>query len=256
MAEEMMHLGEVNSSIENGVATLTFYHPKSNSLPGKILAKLAKAIQEAGENEEVKVLILQSKGDGAFCAGASFDELLALKFPEEAKEFFSGFARVINAIRTCPKFVLGRVQGKAVGGGVGVACAVDYCFATRQASVKLSELAVGIGPFVVGPAVDRKIGKSAFCDLAIDATSWKTADWAREKGMYYQVFDDINSMDQAIQSLAKKLANSSPDAMRMLKKTMWEGTEHWDELLSSRAEMSGQLILAPTARAILAGLVQ
>jgi methylglutaconyl-CoA hydratase len=137
-----------------------------------------------------------------------------------------------------------------------VACAVDYCFATRQAAVKLSELAVGIGPFVVGPAVDRKIGKSAFCDLAIDATSWKTAEWAREKGMYYQLFDDTANMDAAIQILATKLSQSSPDAMRMLKKTMWEGTEHWEELLSARAEMSGQLILAPTARGILAGLVQ
>jgi methylglutaconyl-CoA hydratase len=256
MAEEMMHLGEVTSTVEHGIATLTFYHPKSNSLPGKILAKLAQAIRDAGENSEIKVLILQSRGEGAFCAGASFDELLALKEASDAKEFFSGFARVINAIRTCPKFVIGRVQGKAVGGGVGVACAVDYCFATRQASVKLSELAVGIGPFVVGPAVDRKIGKSAFCDLAIDATSWKTAEWAREKGMYYQLFDDTASMDAAIQTLATKLSQSSPDAMRMLKKTMWEGTEHWEELLSTRAEMSGQLILAPTARGILAGLVQ
>lgn len=251
-----MHLGEVTSTLQYGVATISFYHPKSNSLPGKILAQLTKAILEAGENEEVKVLLVQSGGDGAFCAGASFDELLALKEPAEAKEFFSGFARVINAIRTCPKFVLGRVHGKAVGGGVGLACAIDYCFATRQAAIKLSELAVGIGPFVVGPAVDRKIGKSAFCDLAIDATSWKTADWAREKGMYYQLFDDTAGMDQAIQVLATKLAHSSPEAMRMLKKTMWEGTAHWDELLSTRAEMSGELILAPTARGILARLVQ
>lgn len=233
---------------EKGIATIEFFHPMSNSLPGKVLNQLANTITELGNNEQVKVIILKSEGDRAFCAGASFDELISIDDMETGKVFFSGFANVINAARKCPKFIIGRVQGKAVGGGVGMASAVDYCYATKFAAVKLSELAVGIGPFVVGPAVERKIGTSAMSMLAINATEWYSAEWAKEKSLYTEIFDSIEEMDEAIEVLATKLAQSNPEAMSMLKKVFWEGTEHWDTLLSERAAMSGKLVLSDFTR--------
>ena len=229
---------------ENGIATLEFFHPLSNSLPGKVLGKLADTITELGQNDDVKVIVLKSAGERAFCAGASFDELISIKDLDTGKTFFSGFANVINAARKCPKLIIGRVQGKAVGGGVGMASAVDFCYATKFASVKLSELAVGIGPFVVGPAVERKVGTSAMSIMAINATEWYSADWAREKGLYAEVFDSAEEMDKGIEVLADKLANSNPEAMMLLKKVFWEGTEHWDTLLKERAAMSGKLVLS------------
>lgn len=238
-------LGGVTTEItEKGIATIEFYHPLSNSLPGKVLQRLANTITETGENKDVKVIILKSSGDRAFCAGASFDELISINDIETGKKFFSGFANVINAARKCPKLIIGRVQGKAVGGGVGMASAVDYCFATKYASVKLSELAVGIGPFVVGPAVERKIGTSAMSQLAINATEWYSADWAREKGLYTDIFDSTEKMDIEIEKLANKLSSSNPEAMKLLKKVFWEGTENWDSLLQERAAMSGKLVLS------------
>ncbi len=237
--------GFVNYTIElNGVATIEFGHPLSNSLPGKILQKLAETITELGQNDEVKVIVLRSAGDKAFCAGASFDELISIKDFESGKAFFSGFAKVINACRKAPKFIIGRVHGKAVGGGVGVASSVDYCFATDSADVKLSELAVGIGPFVVGPAVERKIGLAAMSELAINATEWRNADWAKKKGLFTDVFESDEEMDKEIQKLAGRLAASNPEAMAMLKKVFWQGTDHWDELLAERAGMSGKLVLS------------
>ena len=233
---------------EKGIATIEFFHSMSNSLPGKVLNKLANTITELGNKENVKVIILKSAGDRAFCAGASFDELISIDNMETGKVFFSGFANVINAARKCPKFIIGRVQGKAVGGGVGMASAVDYCYATKFAAVKLSELAVGIGPFVVGPAVERKIGASAMSMLAINATDWYPAEWAKEKSLYAEIFDSIEEMDAAIEALAEKLALSNPEAMSMLKKVFWEGTEHWDTLLSERAAMSGKLVLSDFTR--------
>jgi len=240
--------GHVTLSIADGIGTIEFGHPSHNSLPGKLLGKLAQTITEAGAKEDIKVIILRSAGERTFCAGASFDELIAIEEFETGKEFFMGFARVINACRTCPKLIIGRVQGKAVGGGVGVASAVDYCFATKFAAVKLSELAVGIGPFVVGPAVERKIGTSPMSQLAIDATNWQSAHWAQQRGLYAEVFDDAEAMDARIAGLAQTLAGSNPDAMAGLKKIFWEGTEHWDSLLASRAEMSGRLVLSDYAK--------
>lgn len=229
---------------DKGIGTIEFGHPLSNSLPGKILQKLADTITELGQNDAVKVIVIRSQGDRAFCAGASFDELISIKDFPTGKVFFSGFANVINACRKCPKLIIGRVQGKAVGGGVGVASAVDYCFATEHAAVKLSELAVGIGPFVVGPAVERKIGRSAMSQLAINATEWRSAEWARDNGLYTEIFDSIEAMDEAIATLADKLSNSNPEAMALLKQIFWEGTEHWDDLLTERAAMSGKLVLS------------
>ncbi|HTO17444.1 MAG TPA: enoyl-CoA hydratase-related protein [Edaphocola sp.] len=232
---------------DNGVAYVTFSHPMSNSLPGAILRKLAQSITDLGNNKDVKVIIMQSAGEKAFCAGASFDELITIDNEEDGLTFFSGFAMVINAIRKSHKFVIARIQGKAVGGGVGLAAAADYAFATEASSVKLSELAVGIGPFVVGPAVERKVGVAAFGDLAIDANSWKDAQWAYQKGLYASVSKDISEMDKAIDTLANTLSKSSPDAMRDLKAVLWEGTEHWDTLLTERAAISGRLVLGEFA---------
>ena len=236
--------GSVLKSVHNGIATIEFFHPKHNALPGRLLEGIANAIQMAGEEEEVKVIILQSGGERTFCAGASFDELIAIENEMQGYNFFSGFAKVINAIRICPKFVIGRVQGKAVGGGVGVAAATDYCMATRYGSIKLSELAIGIGPFVVGPAVERKIGKAAFTQLAINAYEWKSAHWAQNCGLYTEVFEHLADLDRAVQELAEKLAAANPEAMSLLKKNFWAGTEHWDELLAERASMSGRLVLS------------
>ena len=246
---EAINQGNVELSInENGIATIAFSHPLSNSLPGKMLAKLTDTITEVGANDSVKVIILRSTGERAFCGGASFDELISIDNLEIGKTFFSGFANVINAARKCPKLIIGRIQGKAVGGGVGMASAVDFCLATKFASVKLSELAVGIGPFVVGPAVERKVGTSAMSMMAINATEWYSADWAREKGLYADVFENVIKMDEAIETLANKLASSNPEAMSMLKQVFWEGTEHWDKLLSDRAAISGKLVLSDFTR--------
>lgn len=240
--------GDVRLTVTEEVAHIEFYHPLSNSLPGKVLAKLANTITEAGKDQSVKVLVLRSAGERAFCAGASFDELMAIEDLETGQQFFSGFANVINAMRKCPKLIIGRVQGKAVGGGVGLASSVDYCFATTHAAVKLSELAVGIGPFVVGPAVERKLGLSGMSDLAINASEWRSAQWAHERGLYNDIFEDITAMDEAIEALSGKLKHSNPEAMEQLKRTFWQGTDHWDTLLKERAAISGKLVLSDFTR--------
>ena len=236
--------GTITSTIENGIGTITFFHPQSNSMPGTQLRNLAAEIELLGKDENAKVIVLQSEGEKTFCAGASFDELISIKDIDTGLKFFSGFAMVINAMRKAPKFIIARIQGKAVGGGVGIAASADYTFAVENASIKLSELAVGIGPFVVGPAVERKVGTSAFCQLTIKATEWQTAQWAKEKGLYAEVFETATEMDKNIKALSTKLANSNPDAMMMLKKVMWQGTENWDSLLIDRAGMSGTLVLS------------
>lgn len=244
--------GSVNLNIQDGIGTIEFYHPQSNSLPAHILNNLAETILSCGLNNNVSVIILKSKGDRAFCAGASFEELKNISNKEDGKDFFMGFAKVINASRKCPKLIIGRVQGKAVGGGVGMACATDYCYATKYASVKLSELEIGIGPFVVGPAVERKTGVSAYSTLAINASKWFSAEWAREKGIYSEVFESAEEMDQEISVLAIKLAKSNPQALQKLKQVFWSDYKKWDELLEKRAEYSGELVLSDfTKNAIL-----
>lgn len=249
--QDKTKLGSVSTEVKGGIAAITFEHPAHNSLPGGLLAQLAGALTEAGQDDAVKVIVLQSTGERTFCAGASFDELISIKDFETGKRFFMGFANVINAMRRCPKFIIGRVQGKAVGGGVGLCAATDYCIATKWASVKLSELAIGIGPFVVGPAVERKMGKAAMTHLAVNATEWQTAQWAQQRGLFNEVFDTAKQMDAYIAHLAEKLAASNPEAMRLLKKVFWEGTENWDTLLEERAAMSGRLVLSDfTVKAI------
>lgn len=240
----MSENGEITTNIENNIGTIAFYHPKGNSLPGKMLRDLADTITEMGNNPEAHVLVLKSRGDGAFCAGASFDELIAIDEYQEGKHFFMGFAQVLNAMRQCAKLIIVRVQGKSVGGGVGIASAGDYTLAHESAAIKLSELALGIGPFVVGPAVERKVGTSAFSTLSVDASSWNSAEWAREKGLYSKVCDSHTDLKEEVEALANQLSNYSPDAMKKLKKVFWKGTEDWDELLEKRAEISGRLVLS------------
>lgn len=243
--------GTVTTSVQHHIATITFTHPAHNSMPGHQLAELTRHIHQAGESPEINVVVLKSGGDRTFCAGANFDELMAIRTADEGKQFFLGFAHVINAIRTCPKIVLGRVQGKAIGGGVGLAAAVDYCMATTYGSIKLSELALGIGPFVVGPAIERKVGLSAFSQLALNATEWQTATWAREKGLYHDVFEGIEQLDAYVEHFARKLAETSPAALRALKQVLWQGTGHWDQLLDERAAISGRLVITEAAQALI-----
>ena len=239
-----MSQGYVRSETHKGITTIEFFHPQSNSLPAKILHDLSVAIKHAGEDPDTIVIILRSAGEKAFCAGASFDELTAIKNEKEGLEFFSGFAHVINAMRLCPKFIIGRIHGRCVGGGVGLAASVDYAIANEAAEVRLSELAIGIGPFVVGPAVERKIGTSSFSQLAIDAAHWRNADWARRKGLYSELHSSTEDMDEAIHRLSYTLSHSNPDAMAEMKKIFWKGTEHWDHLLIERAKISGRLVLS------------
>ncbi len=236
--------GYVKSNIKNGISIITFFHPQSNSLPSVLLKQLTDEITKAGNDENVKVILLQSEGDGVFCAGGSFDEILAIQNAESAKLFFSGFANVINAIRKAPKFVIARVQGKTVGGGVGIACAADYTLGIDSASIKLSELAIGIGAFVIGPVVIRKIGQSAYTSLSINATEWRSAQWAMEKGLYADIYKTIEEMDTAIAALKEKLSKSNPEAMKMLKKDFWTGTENWDTILIEKAAIVSKLALS------------
>ena len=227
-----------------GITSIEFFHPQSNSLPGKMLSDLAQEIHHAGLNTDTKVIILRSAGEKAFCAGASFDELAAITNEKEGQAFFSGFARVINAMRTCSKLIIGRIQGKCVGGGVGLAASVDYAIATEAAEVKLSELAIGIGPFVVGPAIERKTGSAAFSHLAIDAGMWRNAEWAKRKGLFAEVHNTIENMDESIARLAHTLAHANPEAMAEMKKIFWKGTDNWDQLLAERAAISGKLVVS------------
>lgn len=235
--------GSILTTIDNKIACLEFGHPASNSFPSDLLNRLTNEFISLSNNSEVSVIVLKSSGSGAFCAGASFDELLAISNQEEATQFFSGFANVLNAMRNCSKIIVGRIHGKAVGGGVGIAAACDYALATTESAIKLSELAIGIGPFVIEPAVSRKIGKSTMAEMSID-TDWKRASWANQKGLYAKVFDSIEELDMEIEKLSNKLANYNPEALMEMKKVLWEGTENWNSLLYERAEISGKLILS------------
>lgn len=244
--------GYVKVDSKEGITVIEFFHPKGNSLPSAILNELTQEIHSEGLAEETKVIVLRSAGEGAFCGGASLEELLKINNQEEGKKFFNGFAQAINAMRKCPRLILARIHGRCVGGGVGLAAAADYAIATEGADVKLSELTIGLGPFVVGPAIQRKIGLSAFSQLAIDAATWRPADWARRKGLYAELHPAINDMDESVQRLSHELARSSIDAITALKRALWEGTENWDELLRHRAEVSGRLVISSATKDTLA----
>ena len=236
--------GSLFTSIQNKIATIEFGHPASNSFPSELLGRLSKELLLVGNNKDVSVIILKSEGEKAFCAGASFDELVAISNLEEGKQFFSGFANVINAMRTCGKLIIGSVQGKTVGGGVGLAAACDYVLATESASIKLSEFTIGIGPFVIEPAVTRKIGVAGTAELTLDATNWKNAYWAKEKGLYARVFESQKELEKEVELLSEKLASYNPVALSEMKKALWQGTENWTDLLAERAAVSGELVLS------------
>ena len=242
-----MNNGFVTKELKNNIAEITFGTPKSNALPGEILEKLAQTIIESGKDENVKAILLKSAGEKAFCAGASFDELLEIDDLENSKIFFGGFAKVLNAMRSCGKLVVVRVQGKTTGGGVGIACAADYCFATKDAAMALTELNLGIGPFVIGPYVERKIGKSAYSALSIDA-DFRSADWCEKHDVYHSVSENIQEMDAKIEAFMKKLSERSADALALIKKVSWEGSEHFDQLMPERILMSASLILEDSAK--------
>ncbi|HLV47410.1 MAG TPA: enoyl-CoA hydratase/isomerase family protein [Flavobacterium sp.] len=244
----MSEQGQVQLHIRNKIAYVNFYHPASNSFPSNLLAELSNTISKLDQNNEVTLIVLQSEGERAFCAGASFDELLEVDNQQNGEQFFSGFAHVINAMRKSSKIIVGRVQGKAVGGGVGLVSACDYVFATESASVKLSELAIGIGPFVIEPAVSRKIGIPAMSEMTLEAETWKSAQWAKENKLFTQVFSSIAEMDEAVNAFCDRLSAYNPEALQEMKKAMWQGTEHWDELLIERAKISGRLVLSDFTR--------
>ncbi len=248
--------GSVTSAVSNGIARVAFSYPPHNSMPASLLSELTKALRQAGGNAAVRVIVMASEGERTFCAGADVDELAAIRDVNSGEAFFSGFAHVLNAMRQCPQLIVGRIQGRAIGGGVGLAAATDYAVATQYASVKLSELSIGIGPFVIAPVVERKMGLSAFSELAINATEWRTAAWAKSKGLFHEVFDTVEQTDAYIASLAERLAQSSPEAMRALKKMLWSGTDHWDALLGERARISGRLAATDFARRAISALKQ
>jgi methylglutaconyl-CoA hydratase len=248
----MTESGKVETTVADGIATISFFHPKGNSLPGSLLADLAKAVKEAGANREARVMVLRSAGEGAFCAGASFSELQSIKSESDGAKFFSGFATLILAMIRAPKFIISRVQGKTVGGGVGLVAASDYSIASSSASIRLSELAVGIGPFVVGPVIEKKIGLAAFSALAVDA-DWRDAAWAERHGLFSSVHPGAAELDAEVAARAKILASSNPEAMARLKAVFWAGTESWDELLKERAAASGKLVLSDFARKAITG---
>lgn len=242
----MEHMqGYVRTEIgQGGLAQLHFYHPAHNSLPASLLAALAEAFDQLGKRPDVKAIVLRSDTHKTFCAGASFDELVAIADEPTAHRFFSGFGSVINAMRRCPKIVVGRIHGKAVGGGVGLASATDYCLASQYASVRLSELAVGFGPFVIGPAVERKVGLAAFSQMALNPDEWQTAAWAKEKGLYQEAFESVEQLDAYLDVFARRLCGYSAEALGELKRIFWQGCEHWDTLLDERAAISGRLSLS------------
>ena len=244
--------GSLYVNIQNKIATVEFGHPASNSFPGELLSRLTNELNSLSKNDEVAVIILKSEGEKAFCAGASFNELIAISNLQEGEYFFSGFANVINAMRNCSKLIIGRVQGKTVGGGVGLAAACDYAMATESASIKLSELTIGIGPFVIEPAVKRKMGLAALSELTLDATSWKNAYWAKDKGLYARVFETIKELDEEVDLLANKLISYNSKALLAMKKVFWENTNHWDVLLKERAKISGELVLSDFTKKALA----
>lgn len=236
--------GSLYTKIENRIATVEFGHPASNSFVAELLDRLTNEFHLLSEDKDISIIVLKSEGDRAFCAGASLDELMTISNVQEGKAFFSGFANVINAMRTCKKIIIGRVQGKAVGGGVGLASACDYVFASVDASVRLSELTIGIAPLVIAAAVERKIGKAAISEMSLSPTEWKNAYWAQAKGLFSKVFDNSKDLDNELDIFTQKLSSYNPEALEELKKVLWEGTDHWDKLLVERASITGKLVLS------------
>jgi methylglutaconyl-CoA hydratase len=233
----------IKYEIKEHCAVIEFYHPAHNSMSMKLLKSMAELFDDLNDVKDIKCILLTSAGKGSFCAGANFEELKSIKNESEGLHFFSGFGNVINSMRRCTKLVIGRIHGKAVGGGVGLISACDIAFGTVNTSIRLSELAIGIGPFVIAPAVIRKTGIAAFSDLSFNPLEWKSADWAQNHGLFSKVFENTEGLDDHIKSYVDCISSFSIDAIAENKKLLWEGTENWHQLLLDRAAISGKLIL-------------
>ncbi|MEA1787262.1 enoyl-CoA hydratase/isomerase family protein [Arenibacter sp. GZD96] len=245
--------GSLYTKIEGTIATVEFGHPAGNSFVLELLNRLTSEFQKLSDAPNITLIVLKSEGDeGPFCGGASFDELMAVSTRAEGNVFFSGFANLINAMRQCEKLIVGRVQGKTVGGGVGLIAACDYVFATDAAAIRLSELSIGIAPLVIAPAVERKIGTAALSEMSLAPTEWKNAYWAQQKGLFSKVFESLKEMDKELAFFTEKLAAYNPEALAEWKKVLWKGTDHWENLLLTRAELSGKLVLSEFTKKALA----
>ena len=231
----------INSSIQNNICYIEFFTPKHNALNSNMLDQLANKIEETPEH--CAVIVLSSGGDRTFCAGASFDELSQIKNQEEATLFFNGFAKVILSIKACPQIVIVSVQGKAVGGGVGIIAAADYAIALENAALKLSELNIGIGPFVIAPAIVKKSGINVLTEMSLNPDNFYSAKWAKQKGLFHKVCENQSDLKITTNNFANKLASFNVNALKAMKHVFWENTEHWPELLEKRAETSGSLVL-------------
>ncbi len=241
----------VKNYCEGNIGFLEFGNPAGNSLPSPLLKAFKAGLIALEKDSNVRVIVIQSFGDRAFCGGASLAEMKTLQTLEEATAFFMGIADLINTLRSLSKFVIGRVHGKVVGGGVGLVAACDYVLANRTAQIKLSELSIGIGPYVIEPVVSRKIGGTAFAQLSLDAHQWKSATWAEDKGLYNALFETQVELDLAVKTNAERFASYPEKAVKTLRKLHWKETEHWDKLLPKNAAITGELALQEATQNIL-----
>lgn len=243
MSNEYIHY-----AAEYGIGRIEFFHSRGNALTSTMLREITSFIRAAGEDPEIKIVMIQSAGEASFCGGASLDELMECDSVKEARDFFMGFAHLLTAIRTCPKLVVVRVQGKVVGGGLGIVAVADLAFATVEASIRLSELSIGLGPFVIGAAVERKIGISAFSELTYLSSIWKDAHWAKEKGLFSAVFETLAALDIAMAAQIIELETYAPEAIALTKKMFWAQTPEWSDELEKRAGYSAKLWIQKKTR--------
>lgn len=235
--------GNVQLEKNKKIGRIKFFHPKGNSLPSNLLDELVQAFEKSEKDPDIRVIVLESKGN-SFCAGASLKELKKLKNIDETTSFFMGFADLLNTIRKMSKFVLAKVHGKVVGGGVGLVAVCDYAFATNAALIKLSELSIGLGPYVIEPAVSRKIGTTAFTQLSLDSAEWKSAQWGLENGLYAKCVTDKKALDQTVINNAERLSNYDQQSLRHLRKLHWKDTNNWESLLPKNAKITAKLALS------------
>lgn len=238
----------VHTQIENSIAKIQFYNPASNACDPSMLAQMVHAFNTLSANSQVKVILLSSKGNKAFCAGASITHLSELKDMKAATDFFSGFGRLILSMKNCNKIIVTSVQGKAVGGGVGIIAASDYVIATENSGLRLSELMIGIGPLVIAPAVIRKVGVAHFSQLSLKPSTWKDAKWGAAHGLFNELVTDGDSLENVTVDYCNSLASYSAQALSALKSVLWQGTEHWEELLYENAAKTATLSLSEDAQ--------
>lgn len=243
--------GSLHSRISKGIATIEFGHPKANSLTSALLEGLMQEFNSLSENDKVSLILLKSKGEGAFCAGASFDELLQIDNLTDATHFFNGFANVFLAMRNCKKPIVGQIQGKATGGGVGLIAACDYTLATENAWIRLPELAIGIAPFVIAPVLIRKIGTTALNEMYMTPNLWKESHWAQRYNLYTQVLKNIKELNEQTAHFTENLAKINSNVLAEMKQITWKNTENWSEELHKNATLSAKFLLSEETKSIL-----